>query len=175
MRVRRLICSLLFVLVAAPIAAADYIDGEVRAHLRSGPGLEFRILKILPAGAVVQVVARDGDWIHVRAGELDGWVPGSNVSNAEPATLSLPKVREKLTSAEGRIGELDKKLVEQAAQLEELATLRERNRVLEDDASRAAASARWKSLTAGAAIVLVGILIGLIAPRGGGSRSKLKL
>jgi hypothetical protein len=102
-------------------------------------------------------------------------VPSDNVSNAEPAMLSLPKVREKLASAEGRIGELDKKLVEQAAQLQELAGLRERNRVLEDDASRAAATARWKSLTAGAGIVLVGILIGLIAPRGGGSRSKLKL
>ena len=53
--------------------------------------------------------------------------------------------------------------------------LRERNRVLEDDAARAAATARWKSLTAGAGIVLVGILIGLIAPRGGGTRSRLKL
>jgi hypothetical protein len=123
----------------------------------------------------VQAIARSGDWVHVRAGEVDGWVPSDNVSNAEPAMLSLPKVREKLASAEGRIGELDKKLVEQAAQLEELAGLRERNRVLEDDASRAAATARWKSLTAGAGIVLVGILIGLIAPRGGGSRSKLKL
>ena len=55
------------------------------------------------------------------------------------------------------------------------ATLRERNRVLESDAARANANARWKSLTAGAGIVLVGILIGLIAPRGGGTRSRLKL
>jgi hypothetical protein len=47
--------------------------------------------------------------------------------------------------------------------------------VLEVDASNASANARWKALTAGAGIVLVGILIGLIAPRGGGTRSKLKL
>jgi uncharacterized coiled-coil protein SlyX len=87
----------------------------------------------------------------------------------------LPRVREKLVNAEGRITELDQKLVAQGAQLEELAVLRERNRVLESDASRMNATARWKSLTAGAGIVLVGILIGLIAPRGGGTRSRLKL
>ncbi len=175
MRVARWLCSLILLLTAAHDAAADYIDGEVRAHLRSGPGVEFRILRILHAGAVVQTLGRDGDWIHVRASDLEGWVPSDNVSNSEPATMMLPRVREKLVGAEGKISELDKKLVEQAAQLEELTSLRERNRVLEDDAARAAATARWKSLTAGAGIVLVGILIGLIAPRGGGTRSRLKL
>ncbi len=175
MRVARWLCWLLLLVTTAHVAAADYIDGEVRAHLRSGPGLEFRILKILPAGAVVQTIGRDGDWIHVRHADLEGWVPNGNVSNQEPATALLPRVREKLVSAEGRITELDQKLVEQTAQLEELAALKERNRVLESDASRASATARWKSLTAGAGIVLVGILIGLIAPRGGGTRSRLKL
>jgi SH3 domain protein len=173
MRVARWLCRV--ILVAAARGPRRLLDGEVRAHLRSGPGLEFRILRILPSGAVVQTLGRDADWVHVRHGDLEGWVPSDNVSNSEPATLALPRVREKLVGAEGRISELDKKLVEQTAQLEELASLRERNRVLESDASRASATARWKSLTAGAGIVLVGILIGLIAPRGGGTRSRLKL
>jgi uncharacterized protein YgiM (DUF1202 family) len=175
MRVARWLCWVLLVVATARVAAADYIDGEVRAHLRAGPGIEFRILKILPAGAVVQTLGREADWIHVRFQDMEGWVPNDNVSNEEPATAQLPRVREKLVSAEGRITELDQKLAAQTAQLEELAVLRERNRVLESDASRANASARWKSLTAGAGIVLVGILIGLIAPRGGGTRSRLKL
>jgi SH3 domain protein len=175
MRVARWLCCVLLVVTTAHVAAADYIDGEVRAHLRSGPGLEFRIMKILPAGSVVQTLGRDGDWIRVRHADLEGWVPASYVSNDEPASLALPRVREKLVTAEGRISELDQKLVEQTKQLEELATLRERNRVLESDASRMNATARWKSLTAGAGIVLVGILIGLLAPRGGGTRSRLKL
>jgi uncharacterized protein YgiM (DUF1202 family) len=175
MRVARWVCWLLLLASAAHVAAADYIDGEVRAHLRAGPGLEFRIMKILPAGSVVQTLGREGDWIRVRAADLEGWVPNGYVSNDEPATLQLPRVREKLVTAEGRISQLDQKLVEQTAQLEELAMLKERNRVLEADASRANATARWKSLTAGAGIVLVGILIGLLAPRGGGTRSRLKL
>ena len=86
-----------------------------------GPGLEFRILKILPAGAVVQTLARDGEWIQVRVSDLEGWVPTDNVSKDEPATALLPRVREKLVAAEGQISELDQKLVAQTAQLEELA------------------------------------------------------
>lgn len=157
-------------------ARADFVDGEVRVYLRAGPGLEFRILKILSAGTVAQRLGgADGDWLRVRVGDLEGWVPAANLSAEEPPNVALPHVREKLTSAEGKMGELEQKLTQQTAQLEELAALRERNRVLEDDASRASATARWKMLAAGSAITLVGILIGLLAPRGSGTRSRLKL
>lgn len=162
-------------LLAPALARADYIGGEVRVYLRAGPGLEFRILKILPEGAVAQRLGVEGDWARVRVADLEGWVQVGNVSSEEPPNVALPRVREKLVSAEGKMGELEKKLSQQTAQLEELAALRERNRVLEDDASRAAATARWKTLAAGSAITLVGILIGLIAPRGSGTRSRLKL
>jgi uncharacterized protein YgiM (DUF1202 family) len=156
-------------------ANADYIGGEVRVYLRAGPGLEFRILKILAEGAVAQRLGSEGEWTRVRVADLEGWVQAGNISAEEPPNVALPRVREKLTSAEGKMGELEQKLTQQTAQLEELATLRERNRVLEDDASRASSTARWKTLAAGSAITLVGILIGLIAPRGSGTRSRLKL
>ncbi|MGH2899978.1 MAG: TIGR04211 family SH3 domain-containing protein [Solirubrobacteraceae bacterium] len=171
----RWLCLVLIACLSAQVALADYVDGEVRGYLRAGPGLEFRILKILPAGTPVQRVGREGEWIHVRAADLDGWIPDGFVSEEEPASALLPRTREKLVSAEGRITELDQKLSAQTAELEQLSTLRERNQVLEADVSRSDASARWKSLTAGAGILLVGILIGLVAPRGGGTRSRLKL
>ena len=160
----------------APLGArAEFIGGEVHVYLRAGPGLEFRILKILPEGAVAQRLSSEGEWVRVRVTDLEGWVQGANISAEEPPNVALPRVREKLTSAEGKIGELDQKLTQQTAQLEELATLRERNRVLEDDASRASSTARWKTLAAGSVITLVGILVGLLAPRGSGQRSRLKL
>ncbi len=175
MRVARWLGLILLVVSIARSAAADFIDGEVTAHLRAGPGLEFRIMKTLTAGSVVQVLGREGDWIRVRYTDMEGWIPDGYSSREEPAGVVLPRVREKLVAAEARITELDQQRAAQTAALEELAVLRERNRVLESDASRMNASARWKSLTAGAGIVLVGILIGLIAPRGGGTRSRLKL
>lgn len=175
MRVARWLCLVVLACFSARVAAADFIGGEVQAHLRSGPGLEFRILKILTTGMQVQRLGRDGSWVHVRAGDLEGWIPDQYVSAEEPASAALPRAKEKLVSAEGRINELDQKLSAQTAELEQLSTLRERNQVLEADVSRINANARWKSLTAGAGILLVGILIGLIAPRGGGTRSRLKL
>jgi uncharacterized protein YgiM (DUF1202 family) len=160
----------------APAARADYIGGEVHVYMRAGPGLEFRILKILPEGAVAQRLGgAEGEWVRVRVTDQEGWIPTANVSAEEPPNVALPRVREKLTSAEGKMGELEQKLTQQTAQLEELSALKERNRVLEDDASRASATARWKTLAAGSAITLVGILIGLLAPRGSGTRSRLKL
>jgi SH3 domain protein len=175
LRVIRWPWLVLLALLCASPASADYVDGQVQGYLRSGPGLEFRILKILPGGTVVQRLGRDGEWVRVRAGDLDGWMQDGFVSAEEPASLTLPKVREKLTTAEGKIAELDARLATQTAQLAELESLRARADSLQEDVARLNAGARWKSLTAGAGIVLFGILIGLVAPRGGGTRSRLKL
>ncbi|MFI5314891.1 MAG: TIGR04211 family SH3 domain-containing protein [Myxococcota bacterium] len=162
-------------LLGGASARADYIGGEVRVNLRAGPGLEFRILKILAAGATAQKLSAEGDWIQVRTSDLEGWIPAGNLSNEEPPNVALPRAREKLAAADAHVTELEQKLAQQTSQLEELASLRERNRVLEDDASRANSTARWKTLATGAAITLVGILVGLLAPRGSGQRSRLKL
>jgi len=164
-------------LSSAPLArAADYLGGEVRIYVRAGPGLEFRILKTLTAGLPAQKLVVEGDWVQVRIpNETEGWIPIANLVNEEPASMALPKLREKLSAAEARVSELEQKMAQQTASLEELAQVKERNRVLEDDASRAGATARWKTLAAGSGITLVGILIGLLAPRGSGQRSRLKL
>ena len=165
----------MWVMLAAASARADYVGGEVRVFLRAGPGNEFKILKVLSAGTPAQKLSAEGDWLHVRAQDVEGWIPLGNLTSEEPAATALPRVKDKLTSAEARLAELDQKLTQQTAQLEELATLKERNRVLEDDASRADQTARWKSIATGSVITLVGILIGLVAPRGSGTRSRLKL
>jgi uncharacterized protein YgiM (DUF1202 family) len=162
-------------LLGASRARADYVGGDVRVYLRAGPGLEFRILKILGMGTPAQKLSGEGEWVQVRVEGLDGWIPSANLSAEEPPNVALPKVREKLVAAEARTTELEQKLTQQTAQLEELASLKERNRVLEDDAARASTTARWKSLATGSGITLIGILIGLLAPRGSGQRSRLKL
>jgi uncharacterized protein YgiM (DUF1202 family) len=174
----RVIAALVVVWVCvlgASRARADYIGGDVRVYLRAGPGVEFRILKILGLGSPVQKLSAQGEWAQVRAEGVEGWIPVGDLSNEEPPNVALPKVREKLVAAEARSSELEQKLTQQTAQLEELSTLKDRNRVLEEDASRADATARWKTLATGSAITLVGILIGLLAPRGSGTRSRLKL
>jgi uncharacterized protein YgiM (DUF1202 family) len=163
-------------LCGAAVARADYLGGELRIAVRAGPGLEFKVLKIVPAGAQAQKMQVAGEWAQVRiAGEQEGWIPIGNLTNEEPPAVALPRVRDKLAAVEAHASELEQKVTAQTAALDELAQLKERNRVLEADASRADATARWKSIAAGSVITLVGILIGLLAPRGSGTRSRLKL
>jgi len=112
------LAALSFMAVAPSAARADYIGGEVRVNLRAGPGLEFRILKILTAGTPAQRVGGDGEWVQVRTMELEGWIPRDNLTSEEPATLALPRVREKLNASDARVAELEQKLKEQGTQLE---------------------------------------------------------
>ncbi len=175
MRVIAAFVGSLVCLFGASHARADWVSGEVRVFLRAGPGLEFRILKVLTMGAEARKLGAGGDWVQVRVADLEGWIPAANLTSEEPPNVALPAAREKLKAAETKLAEAEQKLTQQTAALEEFATLKERNRVLEADASRADATARWKSIATGSAITLVGILIGLLAPRGSGQRSRLKL
>jgi SH3 domain protein len=142
--VKAAVVGLAACLCAASLARADYLGGEVRVNVRAGPGLEFKILKILPAGPAAQKLAVEGEWAHVRiAGELEGWIPIGNLTPEEPASVALPRAKEKLAAAEARASELEQKVSAQTAGLEELAQIKERNRVLEDDASRWARESLW--------------------------------
>ncbi|GEM_PF-5411611 len=61
------------------VAAADgspIIGIACRQNLRSGPGMEFTSLRVLPSGATLNVVGRsnDGTWLQVTATGASGWV-----------------------------------------------------------------------------------------------------
>ena len=43
-------------------------------NLRSGPGTNYAVLKVLPLGTRVNVISSSGSWSNVEVGELKGWV-----------------------------------------------------------------------------------------------------
>lgn len=43
-------------------------------NLRSGPGINFGVLKVLSRGTRVNVISSSGSWSNVEVGELKGWV-----------------------------------------------------------------------------------------------------
>lgn len=58
-------------------------------NVRSGPGMNYRILDTVGASDTLTVLAKQGacNWLHVTAGSgLDGWISG----NARYVTLSAP-------------------------------------------------------------------------------------
>jgi SH3 domain protein len=175
---RRLASAVLVALLAAaaPAAAGEYIRDELRVNMRAGPGLQYKILKMLSSGEEVTRLASNEEWVQVRtSGGKVGWLPLGYLSKTPPPSVALPEVQAKLTQAQTRIEELDSKLATQTSAITELDELRRRNEELEVENQRLSFSATWKNLATGAAIIALGALIGLSIPRGGASRSRLKL
>lgn len=172
---RRMVLPL--VLALAPLAArADYVRDEVYVHLRAGPGLQYKILKLLKSGEVVARLSETDEWIQARTSEgQTGWLPADYVSAEAPASVALPQVQAQLAQAQGRIEELDRKLASQGQAIGELESLRQRSSELEAENARLSVAATWKNMATGVAIMLLGALIGLVIPRGGVSRTRLKL
>lgn len=164
---------LAWALAGPPTAGADWVRDEIRINMRSGPGLQFRILDVLVSGDRVQRIGASGEWIHVRTAEgADGWVPDGYVSKQEPPSVRLPTALGKLEKAEARIAELGSRLAEQTEAITELDELRTTNARLTTENTRLSGSAWWKVLVAGGATVLVGMVIGALVPRGGAQRTR---
>ena len=169
---------LLAVFGVAPIPAqADYVRDELRINMRSGPGLQYRIVKLLRSGDQVARLTEQDDWVQVRSGEgEEGWVPAGYLSAAPPPSVALPRVQRRLQNAQARVKELDETLEAQSEAVRELETLRTQVEALQSENIRLSGSTRWKELAAGGAIVLVGMLIGALLAKTPRARSRrLKL
>ena len=169
--------ALLLALALPAAAHAEYVRDGLRINLRSRPGRQYRILETLSSGDKVSKLAEVDEWIQVRVdnGErITGWVPRGYLTEALPASVSLPRVQTRLDRAQSRITELEAKLGEQTAVVEEVETLRNQNAVLKTENLRLSGSERWRSLGMGALIALGGLLVGVLWPRGS-SRSTRRI
>jgi SH3 domain protein len=167
---------LLIALSTHRAAAQEYVREQTHINLRTGPGLEYRILKDLPTGTAVTRLEQQNGWLRVRTSEgMEGWVPSGYLSRDMPASASLPVVQAKLSEAETRIQELEQRLSTQTEAIAELDALRLRTTTLEKENARLGASSGWRWMATGAAILGLGALIGVALPRGGvGARNRLK-
>lgn len=175
----RVVILAAFVLALAPMASAQthYVRDEIRVNMRTGPGNQFRILKVLVSGNPVTKLAENDKWVNVRTpdGE-EGWVPVGYVMPKVPASVTLPRVEAKLAQTQSRIEELEGLLGGQTDAITELETLRARNLELETANDQLVGSARWRSMGMGALIALGGLIVGVLWPRGGAaSRRRIKL
>jgi len=159
-------------------AAADYVKDEVYVHLRAGPGLQYKILKTLKSGDEARRIAESEEWVQIQLsleGSPVGWIPTGYLMEEAPASIALPKLKAELEQARARLTESDEKLAQQAAAIAEIDSLRKRSSDLEQENARLSAATTWKNMATGVGIMLLGALIGLVIPRGGVSRTRLKL
>ena len=65
----------------APPAEIRTVAGR-RVNMRAGPGTDHRVLTVLTRGETAEVLALDGRWARIRAGEREGWMALSMLSEA---------------------------------------------------------------------------------------------
>ena len=160
---------------AAPAVAraAEFVRDEIRINMRTGPGSQFRILKVLVSGDSVTRLAENDSWVNVKTADGEsGWVPAGYLTPEPPASVTLPRVEARLVQAQARIETLQEQLSTQAEAVAELDTLRSRNLELENENIALGGSEGWKTLGMGALIALVGLGVGASWRGGGAARTR---
>jgi len=98
-----LILALSLGLVATAMAETRYVSDRLEIQMRTGKGTQFRILRMLPSGTVVETLETDSEngYTRVRApGGVEGWVLTRVLMKGQAA-------RDKLANAEKRLARLE--------------------------------------------------------------------
>jgi SH3 domain protein len=147
-------------------AGADYVRDELRVILRAGPGTQHARVAVLMSGDEVRSLGENKDWTRVRTADgSQGWIPSKYLRSSPPPVRELPRVEAELGQALEKITGLEERLGEQTRELVELEALRARVADLEAQNTVLARSSYWRTLIAGGAIVLLGMLIGALLPK----------
>ncbi|MFO8049806.1 MAG: TIGR04211 family SH3 domain-containing protein [Desulfosudaceae bacterium] len=154
-----------------PIESA-YLTDNIDITLRSGPGIDYKILAMLQLGQAIDILARQEQWskIRLRSGR-EGWVANRFIDSEVPSRIKYERIKQKydqLLSDYSSQEESRQPLVEENQSLREklearaqssddrVSELLEKNRQLRRQVDR---RNLWWFL-AGAGVLLLGILIG---------------
>jgi SH3 domain protein len=165
----------------APAASGEqsWVKGDVLLNVRTGPGLDNRVLGAITTGDPVEVIEHSNGWTHVRSSEAgEGWIPSGFLQDEPPAVVRLEKVESEAAQLRQRVEELsaeaerlrkahDEIAAREAERTAEIERLSEENASLQADVI-------WPVMIAGAAILLTGGMIGAYL-RGGGRRTTARV
>jgi len=168
-------------LVALPASAEKaWVRGEVRLNLRSGPGNQYRIMKVIKTGDSMQILRRGEGWTMVRtpAGE-EGWISGGYLDPQPPPTVRLEELevevanlRDALERTEAEASSLRRSSEEIAANDSEQKTEIER---LTKENYRLHAGERWAEWITGALVLSTGMVLGALMNRISSRRHRQRL
>jgi SH3 domain protein len=169
-------------IAAAPaLAETGWVKDELRLNVRTGPGVQYRIVGVLQTGDSVQILSRAEGWTEVRPDNVEkGWIPEGYLQPTPPARVTLAEREAEAAALEKRLAALTKTESQLRASYEEVSS---RDARQQDEISRLTrenlelrAGARWPEWITGAGIVLVGMILGAIVARGSGRRQpRIKL
>lgn len=179
--------ALLFAILAAGAFLATeaqaqnwYINVEIKSALRTGPGLDRKILAFVGTGdQVAEILEENEEWSHVRmASGKEGWMPKRYLSDQKPSNLRLEELQRRHAELETRAARLEEENSQLKSQNEQIATsLNSKTSAMENlnrDYTDLKKDSDTKSFQmrkylifffSGAGILFIGILLGLVMKR----------
>ena len=178
----RVALTVLAVTLAALPALAEraWIKDELRINLRTGPGVEFRIMGRLKTGDTVEVLEKGDGWTKVRLAEIgDGWIPDGYLQPTAPARLRLDQSESQTEELQSRVESLTARTAELEAENAALSGRDGNQQTSIDRLTREnmelRAGARWPHWITGAGILAAGMLMGAILRGLSGRRSQRRI
>ncbi len=195
---------LVFAVLIAPAMAQDrFITDQLALDMRAGPGNQYRIERMVPAGTPVSVLDDDSGWSRVRLEDgAEGWVLSRLLADQPSARTRLTAAESALESirrehgdssaledARDEVERLTEELDESRTQRQSLrhqldeaseglelyeeneslkkqvVDLRREIRDLERERNRLEERTEQRWFLAGGAVLVVGIILGLVLPR----------
>ncbi|MEH6822573.1 MAG: TIGR04211 family SH3 domain-containing protein [Motiliproteus sp.] len=170
---------LLVLLASGVVNGAEYhISDEVSVFMHSGPSNKYRIISNLPSGTMLDVLTRDksAGYVKVRLAKgTEGWVQGKYVDKGQSLAVRLPELEKalarsrQLTDEQGEaLAGLESDLVnannQQTQYTAEVSQLQNEVGRLKQEIGAMDETHLMGWFLRGGALVLGGLLIGLIVP-----------
>lgn len=88
----------IFIFIFSPIAKAEkmYINDIIKITLRTGPGIDHKIITMLSSGQELEVLIPGEEWTNVRTLDgKEGWVLNRFLTPKKPSSLLLERLKKK--------------------------------------------------------------------------------
>lgn len=179
----RALLGILICLCAQQVLAdTRYVSDNIFTYIHNGPGTQYRILGSVKAGEPLEVKAvnNDAGFTQVVDGRgREGWIKNSELQAEISLRERLPQVQKELDEAKARLlnlngdnerrfAEKDGQITEQskeiASQSTEMSSLKEQNDALTQSYDNQEHDMQMDWFIRGGAMVLGGILLGILLP-----------
>ena len=168
-------------LLASPGAAQQaWVKDELRLNLRSGPGVQYRIMGVVTTGDALQILDRGDGWTKVRVPEHgEGWIPEGYLQPEPPAAQRLAQSEAQTAEFREQFETLSARVAELEARNEELASRDEGQRAEIETLTREnlelRAGARWPEWITGAGLLCAGMIMGALIRAVSARRSRPRI
>jgi SH3 domain protein len=133
------VLGFLSICMAAPShAETRYIGDLMEITLRTGPGLNYRIIKMLKSGQTVETLETEDNWTRIRlSDDTTGWVFSRYVTREKPKSLVADSLQEEIGPLRTKVKSLteeNQRLIKRNQELaDELTSTREELKSLENE------------------------------------------